>query len=176
MRRYGCTVFVTLLLSAILPLAQAAGDPGATGLAYLAVGDGMQKMVSFSAAVGQDGAAFGQIDIHDPVPISDQDVDGTGDPALAASPSGVILNAAVNCLAVDGNTAIVGGQVTRSDVARYVGKKVLLFVEDSTRSQGRFSWGFYEPEPQGAVFLCGIFPWAAYTPVEIAGGSLQVHP
>jgi hypothetical protein len=176
MGRYGCTVFVIVLLSAIVPsgaFAQAADAPWATGLAYLDFGGGTLGTVSFTATGLQDGAAFGQIDIDDPVPIPDQDVDGTGDPTLVASASGVILNADVNCLAVDGDTAIVGGLVTRSDVARYVGKQVLLFVEDSARSHGWFSWGFYEP--QGGVF-CGSFPRASYTPVEIAGGTLQVHP
>jgi hypothetical protein len=176
MGRYGCTVLATVLLSAILPsgpLAQADGAPSATGYAYLDFGDGMLRTVSFSATGLQDGAAFGQIDIHDPVPIPDQDVDGTGDPALAASASGVILNADVNCLAVDDDTAIVGGRVTRSDVASYIGKQVLLVVEDSARSQGGFTWGFYES--QGGV-SCGSFPWTSYTPVDIAGGTLQVHP
>ena len=173
-RRQGCTVAVTLLMSAILslgPLAQAAGGATATGLAHFTFEDGTLRTVSFSAAAHHDGTASGRIDIQDPVPIPDQDVDGTGDPALAGSPSGMILNAEVNCLVVDGNRAIVGGQVTRSDVVRYVGKQVLLFVEDSARSPGRLSWGFYEP--QGGV---SCDRWAAYTPVEIAGGSLQVHP
>ena len=47
------------------------------------------------------------------------------------------LYAEVNCLAVEGNAAIVGGEVTHASVARYVGKQVLLFVEDSERSRGR---------------------------------------
>jgi len=104
--------------------------------------------------------------------LTDQDVDGTGDPALADAPSGVAMQAAVNCLAVEGNTAIVGGEVTHSNAARYVGKQVLLFVEDSSRAPGRLSWGFYEP--QSNVF-CWSFPWSAYTPEAITAGSLQVQ-
>jgi hypothetical protein len=164
---------VTLLLSGILPLdvpAQASGDSSATGYVTVAREDG-SLTVSFSA-VGRADAVAGQIDIHDSSPLPDQDVDGTGDPALAGSPHGVALQAEVNCLAVDGDTAIVGGEVTRSNLARYLGKQVLLFVEDSVKSQGRFTWGFYEPQKH--VF-CGTFPWAAYTPERTAGGSLQVQ-
>jgi hypothetical protein len=73
---------------------------------------------------------------------------------------------------VDGDTAIVGGEVTHSNVARYVGKQVLLFVEDSTKLSGRFTWGLYGP--QSNVF-CDSFPWAAYTPQAISGGSFQVQ-
>ena len=169
------TLFVAFLLSVILspgPLAQPLASSAATGQANVTAGDGMLRSVSFRAVTDQDGSVSGQIEFQDPAPIPDQDVDGTGDPALDASPSGVRLYAEVNCLAVDGNRAIVGGQVTGSDPARYVGKQVLLFVEDSEKSRGRFSWGFYEPR-DGA--FCGSFPWAAYTPVGIAGGILQVH-
>jgi hypothetical protein len=160
--------FVLMLLLSGVPAGAGAG-PWATGNATVAH-EGGALTVSFSA-MGGAGAATGQIDLRDPTPLADQDVDGTGDPALAGSPDGVKLQAAVNCLAVDGATAIVGGEVTQSSVARYVGKQVLLFVEDSGKSRGRFTWGFYEPQD---VF-CGTFPWGAYTPATIAGGSLQVQ-
>ena len=169
------TFLVTLVLSAILPpgpLAQPPGGAQASGYVNLTFDDGILRIVSFSAVTHQDGAVSGQIEFHDPAPMPDQDVDMTGDPALAASPSGVKLLAEVNCLVSDGATAVVGGQVTASDIARYVGKQVLLFVEDSGISRGRFSWGFYEPQEK--VF-CVSVPFAAYTPVEIAGGGLQVH-
>ncbi len=171
--RFG-TLLVTLLSSAILPPGLVAEPRGgsATGHANLTFGDGILRGVSFSAVTHDDGSVSGQIEFHDPAPMPDQDVDGTGDPALAESPFGVKLHAEVNCLVVDGDSAIVGGQVTSSDVARYVGKQVLLFVEDSEHSRGGFTWGFYEAKD--GVF-CGSFPWAAYAPVGTAGASLQVH-
>ena len=92
---------------------------------------------------------------------------------MAGSPTGVNLNVQVDCLVVNGTTAIVGGQVTRADVLRYVGKYVLLFVEDGGRSQPRLNWGFYEPE---AGVSCDSFPRAAYSPVEVTGGSVKVRP
>jgi hypothetical protein len=161
------------LLSAILrpgPFAYAGSSSGRIGVV---LDDGGLRTVSFSAVADKNGDASGQIEIDDPTPLPDQDVDGTGDPALAESPDGVRLVALVNCLAVEGDTAIVGGVVAKASLPRYVGKQVLLFVEDSGKSRGGFSWGFYEP---GEYRFCGSFPWAAYSPEKIAGGSLQVLP
>ena len=117
--------------------------------------------------------AAGQIDIRDPTPIPAQDVDGTGDPELAGSPSGVALHVDVDCLRVDGGTAVLGGEVTRSDVTRYVGKYVLLFVQGGARSEGKLTWGFYGSR-EGVS--CGSLPRGAYTSVEIAGGSFKLRP
>jgi hypothetical protein len=166
-------ILLTLLLAGVAPLDVSAREglgSWATGNVTVAQ-EGVSLAVSFSAMGGRD-TATGQIDLRDSTPIPDQDVDGTGEATLVGSPDGVKLQAAVNCLAVDGETAIVGGEVTHSSVERYVGKQVLLFVEDSGKSKGRFSWGLYEA--QKYVF-CGTFPWGAYTPEEVAGGSLQVQ-
>lgn len=40
---------------------------------------------------------------------------------------------------VDGDTAIVGGEVTHSSLPRYLGKQMLLFVEDSSTNAPRLS-------------------------------------
>ncbi len=168
------TFLVTLLCSVILPSGPGAEPRGgsATGHGQLDFGDDITRGVSFSAMTHQDGSVSGQIEFHDPASVPDQDVDGTGDPALAGSARGVQLHAEVDCLVVDGDTAIVGGQVTSSDIDRYVGKQVLLFVEDSEQSHGRFTWGFYEA---GEQISCDSFPVAAYAPGVITGGSIQVR-
>lgn len=174
--RHGRAAVVTLLMSAALssgPLAGVGEGASATGLAHFTFDDGTLRTVSFSATSQRDNTVVGQIDIHDRTPIPNQDVDGTGDPALAGSPNGVNLNAQVDCLVVDGTTAVVGGQVTRADVARYVGKFVLLFVEDKGRSQARLNWGFYGP---GEGVSCDRFPRAGYSLLEITGGNIKVRP
>lgn len=165
---------MTLLFSGILPLdalAQAGGGASATGQVILEKEDG-EVRVSFNAVATTDGVAAGQIDFYDPSPLPEQDTDGTGDLALTESRSGVALQAVANCLVVDSGTAIVGGEVTHSNVPRYLGKQVLLFVEDSTKSGGRFSWGFYEQQTDA---FCDSFPWAAYAPVTIAQGTLLIQ-
>jgi hypothetical protein len=169
--RYWTFLAGSLLLAAILLPGSAALAASSTGHVLVTLDDGSVRTVSFSAEAGRDGDATGTIEIDDPTPLPDQDVDGTGDPALAGSPNGLRLVALVNCLAVDGDTAIVGGVVAKATLARYVGKQVLLFVEDSGKARGGFTWGLYEP---GEYRFCGSFPWAAYTPEKVAGGSLQV--
>ena len=104
--RHGRAVVVTLLMSAALssgPLARIGEGASATGLAHFTFDDGTLRTVSFSATSQRDNTVVGQIDIHDRTPIPNQDVDGTGDPALAGSPNGVNLNAQVDCLVIDGN-------------------------------------------------------------------------
>jgi hypothetical protein len=167
-------LLVTLLMPGILSLgALAEADGGPTASGHVALGLEDDALVVAFKAIGQkDGTATGQIDLHSPSALPDQDVDGTGDPSLAGSKDGVAVQAAVNCLAVDGSTAIVGGVVTASSIERYIGKQVLLFVEDSAKLSGGFSWGFHEPQED--VF-CDSFPWAAYTPQSIAEGSLEVQ-
>jgi hypothetical protein len=156
-------------------LAHAAGS-SATGHAVVNAGDDVLRILSFSATgLGQgDAGATGYIEFHDPKPMEDQDVDGSGDPALASLPEGVRLTASIDCLAVDGDQAIIGGQVTSATASRYVGMWVLLFVEtgDGTRTSPMLSWGFY---PYEAETGCGSFPFAAYEPLPIESGHLSVQ-
>jgi hypothetical protein len=168
-------VTTLLLLSAILPssaLAQRGGS-SVSGRVDVILGDGLLRTVAVSAQTHADGAVSGQIDFQSFDPLPDQDVDGAGDSTAAESRSGVTVLAEVNCVAIVGDVAIVGGQVVTANPARYVGKQMLLLVEDSDRAQGRFTFGFYESAQN--VF-CGSFPLAAYTPVERLGGNLKVQP
>jgi hypothetical protein len=172
---YRRIVVIALLASALLasgPLARIGEGASATGNAYFTFDDGPVRAVSFDA-VRQKNKVAGQIDIQDRTPIPSQDVDGTGDPDLAESPEGVDLNAQVECLVIDGPVAVIGGQVTQADVARYVGKYVLLFVEDRGRGPARLNWGFYE---SGTGTSCESFPQAAYSLVEVTAGSVKVRP
>ena len=73
------------------------------------------------------------------------DGDGTGNPALAESQSGVTVYAQVTCLFVAGHAAVVGGDVVKAEPARYVGKQIVVLLTDSEQSPGTMSWGFYEP-------------------------------
>lgn len=174
--RHGRTIVVTLLMSAVLslgPFARTGEGADAAGHAHFTFDDGTLRTVSFNATSQRNNIAAGQIDIRDGTPIANQDVDGTGDPDLAGSPNGVNLSAQVNCLVVDDSTAIVGGEVAHADVARYVGKYVLLVVEDRGRALPRLSWGFYDTD-QG--ISCDSFPSAAYAPVEVSSGSVKVRP
>ena len=110
-------VVATILLSGVCSVgAVVSPSEGATatGIAHFTFDDGTLRTTSFDASSRRDNSVVGHIDIQDRVPIPDQNVDGTGDPALVGSPTGVNLNAEVDCLVIDGTTAIVevtGGNV-----------------------------------------------------------------
>jgi hypothetical protein len=176
MRRiHWASLAAAVLLSAVHPpglLAQPSGAGTVEGRVNVVFEDGNSRTVALSAATQRDGTAAGLIEFHDPTPLPDQDVDGTGDPALAASKSGVTVYAQVTCLFVADQVAIVGGDVVKSDPERYVGKQILVFLTDSAKSRGTMEWGLYEPEQR---MSCDIFPFAAYSPLEIAGGRTEVR-
>jgi hypothetical protein len=164
-----------LLLSAIVPasaLAQRAGS-SVSGSVDVVLGDDLVRTIAFSAETLGDGAAAGRIEFQSFDQMPDQDVDGTGDPQLAESKSGVTAVAEVNCVAIVGDMAVVGGQVVKAEPARYVGKQMLLLVEDSDRAKGRFTFGFYESSE--GVF-CDSFRLAAYQPIERLVGAVRVLP
>jgi hypothetical protein len=170
----GTLLGATTMLFAPLPSAWGAS---ATGHAVVGLGDDNLRILSFSAtSVDPDESnATGQIHFQDPTPTLDQDVDRSGGPDLEDAPHGVTLQADVDCLQVDDHQAVIGGQVTRASVSRYVGNRVLLFVEDGSQSgsPSRVEWGFYEAATDTD---CGSFPLAAHdAAVEIESGVLQVQ-
>jgi hypothetical protein len=171
-RVHWTTLAGAVLLSAVLS-PQTAGSGEVTGSVSLVLGDGIARTIALSAATQRDGTAAGVIEFHDPTPMPPPDVDGTGDPALAASQSGVTVYAQVTCLFVDGHAAVVGGDIVQADPARYVGKQIVVLVTDSGRGPGRMSWGFYEP---GQRVSCDSFPLSAHAPVDITGGRTEVRP
>ena len=116
-----------------------------SGLASVVLDDGVERTIALSAATQRDGSAAGTIEFNDPAPMADQDVDGTGDAALAESKSGVTVSAEVTCLFVAEHAAIVAGDVVKAEPARYVGKQIMVFLTDSERSRPVMSWGLYEP-------------------------------
>jgi hypothetical protein len=165
-----------VLLSAIVPSGAFAQTPGSGEVranVSLVLGDGLTRTIALGAATQRDGTAAGSIEFHDPSTLPSPDVDGTGDPALAHSSSGVMVTAQVTCLFVAGHAAVVGGDVVRADPERYVGKQIVVLLTDGGQGPGRMSWGFYEPEQRVS---CDSFPFSAHAPVEITSGRTEVNP
>lgn len=121
----GTTLLATAMPSAG-PFAEIGEGASATGLAHFTFDDGTLRTVSFDATGRRDNTAVGQINIQDRTPIPSQDVDGTGDPDQAGSPTGVDLDARVGCLVVEGARAVIGGRVTRAPVVLEQGSVKLV--------------------------------------------------
>ena len=106
------------------------------------------RAIEFSATGTSSGRASGDILWSEPVVLTDQDVDGdgTGDPEIREI---VSLRIAVDCLKVERSRAVLGGLIRESSAGSYVGRRMLLTVEDNAeterREPDRYSLGLYRP-------------------------------
>ena len=88
------------------------------------------RNIEFNAKLNPNGSASGDLKFTGPLSVPDQDVDGdgTGDPSATATT--LSLRVDVDCLKVEGNRAALAGLVKESSVSAYVGRRMLLTVED----------------------------------------------
>jgi len=137
-------VFLSLaLLVFAVPVAVAQSVSGAF---HLNGADGGTD-VEFNAKIHPNGSTSGDLKFSAPVSVPDQDVDadGTGDPGTTSAT--LSLRVDIDCLKVQGNRAAFAGQVKESSVGAYVGRRMLLTVEDSGEGKNaepdRYTWGQY---------------------------------
>ncbi len=132
-------------LLALFPLMVAAeSGPSANGDFDFAV-DGAAGAIQFDARTAADGTSGGQMSFSGAVEISNEDVDGTGDPVTALS--GLAMDVAFDCLEVNSNRAAMSGVVTAASDPAYVGQQAVLAVEDNGEGAkdppDTFTWGVY---------------------------------
>lgn len=138
-------VFLFTLAFAILIVPAAFAQSASGG--FHAEGDGGTRNVEFNAKIHPNGSASGELKFTAPLAVPDQDVDGdaTGDPS--ATNAMVTLRVDVDCLKVQGNRAALAGRVRESSVTAYVGRRMLLTVEDGGEGKNagpdRYTWGQY---------------------------------
>lgn len=99
------------------------------------------RTIEFSATGVSGGRASGDLALTQPIAIPDQDVDGAGDPAIKET--SLTIKVALDCMKVEKNRAVVGGQVRDANVQGYIGRRVLLTVEDNVEGPDRYTFGFY---------------------------------
>lgn len=139
-------VFLPGLALAMFLLVPAAFGQSASGGIHI-VTDGGTRNIEFDAKLDASGSASGQVKFTGPLSVPDQDVDGdgTGDPSATAST--LSLRVEVDCLKVDGNRAVVAGLVKESNISTYIGRRMLLTVEDGGEGANappdRYTWGQY---------------------------------
>ena len=134
---------VSLLLTSF---ATAGAAETARGSYQFTLGDHLRKYVEFDAQKLADGTTTGQMFFSDESAITDQDVDGAGDPV--GTYQGFYLSARFDGLVVSGNRAVLSGTVNDSSVRDWIGQRVLLTVEDNgdnTRLPDKLTWGVYKP-------------------------------
>jgi len=134
-----------VLVLFVFPLAAGNAGSSANGT-FRFSHDGFPKTIEFNVRQHTNsGDASGEMTFTGGAEIPDQDVDGEG----FGGPSGTIANLQLkvkfDCLRLNGNRAAMTGVVTESTVSAYLGKRVLLAVEDNGEPNNvdRYTWGVY---------------------------------
>lgn len=125
--------------------ARAAG-PAAEGSVRFSTADGATRTLQFSAATNDDGRVEGGMTFSGPAEIPEQDVDGAGYEGFTGAVSNLVVEARFDGFAASGGRAVMSGRVTASNLGEYIGRRVLLVVEDNGAAGGdKVSWGLYRP-------------------------------
>lgn len=135
------TLIVVLLASPSLVLADAEGA-SATGSFKFVLEDGATRFVEFKAQEGTDGQATGDVTFTDPAAIPVEDPDSSEQPKT----EGVLVKAKFDCMMVNENRAVIGGEIYDSNVASNIGQRMLLVIEDNGLEKDQLTWGIY-PQP-----------------------------
>jgi len=130
-------IVMTLALLSLVPAAFAQTVGGSV---RAETGKGV-RTIEFNAKGLSGGRASGDLALTEPIALPDQDVDGAGEPEVKET--ALSLRVDVDCMNVDRNRAVVGGQVRESNVQSYVGRRMLLTVEDNAENADRYTFGFY---------------------------------
>lgn len=124
------------------------GEQSAEGSFSYAIEDGSTNSIEFRAERSSDGRTEGRMTFSGEVEIPDQDVDGTGDREFSGPLQNISLEASFDGLVVERNRAVMSGVVTGCALGDYIGRRVLLIVEDNgngiARGGDQFTFGFYK--------------------------------
>lgn len=146
----GAFIVALLFVSLAVQSTALAGAEGgsATGSFKFQLNEGEVKFVEFSARQESDGQAAGEMIFSDPsaVPVEDADESSEkpGDP-------GIMVRAKFDCMKIEENRAVIGGEIYDSNVRSVVGRRVLLVVEDNGTERDQLMWGIFQLPPAGWV-------------------------
>jgi hypothetical protein len=129
------------------PLISAASDgPGANGSYQFSTDSGQTSHIDFHVAEQMDGSTVGEMTFDQETIVSDRS--GHLDDQSTA-PSKFYVKAQFDCLVINKNKAVMSGTVSEANLPSYIGRRVLLVVEDNSqgtngRKQDRLTWGLYK--------------------------------
>lgn len=141
------------LVLVVIAFPLAAGNAGSSANGtFQFTHDGFSKSIEFNVRQhNSNGDASGEMTFIGGAEIPDQDVDGEGSSGPSGTIANLTLKAKFDCLRLNGNRASMTGVVTESSVSAYVGKRVLLAVEDNGEPNNvdRYTWGVYRSTELG---------------------------
>lgn len=154
---------VILLLLAILALpvvSMSEDERSANGSFQVSMENGQSRDINFSVRLTSDGSTSGEITFRDrpvistlksksPDPKSQSHINGED----AAVP--FYAKAECDCLMIKGIEAVIGGTITEASVENYVGRRVLLVVQDGDSLKpplrDKLTFGFYKITPKNWI-------------------------
>lgn len=141
---------VLLLLLFILICSQVtvaeSDGPGASGNFQISMENGLSRHIQFEARVATDGSTTGEIAFRDSAAVVSNGRTTSEEDPGQAQPS-FYAKATCDCLVVNGVEAVLGGTVTESSDENFIGRRVLLAVQDgdsfTPRLRDKVTFGFY---------------------------------
>ncbi len=146
----GSTVLVVILLvmGFAVPISTVAeGDgPAAFGNYQISVDNSTSREITFNASSAEDGKTTGEITFRDSSKASPAKAVVEQQPGEEAA--AFYAKAKCDCLKINGVEAVLSGIVTESSRESYVGRRVLLVVQDGDSLtpplRDKLTWGFYK--------------------------------
>jgi hypothetical protein len=154
MKRVVFAFLLVLLLTFALQKQSAAESegPSVSGSFQISTNDGSTRYVEFFARIEKNGSTTGETIIQDRLSASDQKADSSDRPSTDSSPP-FFARAEFDCLSVNGNRAVMSGSVTESSSAQYLGRRLLLVVQDgddfNPPRKDRLTFGIYRQTAKG---------------------------
>jgi hypothetical protein len=143
------SIFLLVLVCLALPVLSFAGNdgPSATGSFEFALEDGQPKFLKFNARTQNNGRTVGEMTFTDPNASPGGDPDTPNAPNAPAT--GVSMRASFDCLRIDGNRAVMSGEIVESNILTAIGLRVQLVVEDNGEGVNvpavdKLTWGVYQ--------------------------------
>lgn len=120
----------------------------ADGSFKFSVENNITKVIEFRAVSSREGSADGGMIFSGPAVIPKQDVDGDGNTDFSGKLESLDMDVSFDKLVVEKNQAVMSGTVTNCNVREYIGRRVLLTVEDNgdntdPKAPDKFTWGLY---------------------------------
>ncbi|HYP01352.1 MAG TPA: hypothetical protein VER76_14270 [Pyrinomonadaceae bacterium] len=148
MKQIGRTTLFALLLLTFAATHTANAQTAADGSFKFTESNGITKIIEFRAVSEKEGSASGSMIFSGPAIIPKQDVDGDGNTDFSGKLESLDMDVAFDNMVVEKNKAVMSGTVTNCNVREYIGRRVLLTVEDNgdgrdPRALDKFTWGFY---------------------------------
>src|SRR5687767_11099474 len=118
-RRFSMKNLKFILLFAVLSLAAVSAPltsannsgPSSNGEFSFSLEDGAARLMQFHARKNSDGSTKGELTYADPTTLPESE-DGLG-------ASGLFAKASIDCLVIEGNKAVMSGEITEASVGDY---------------------------------------------------------